>query len=112
MAKYAPGVYLHNIATLRSCVVFSNIGLRILPGIPLQQRAIKEGIISPRDDLLRPVYYISPMLDAAELERELITKFKRDLTRVFPPSKGIKGVKLVRKLGLNGVLWDNLIKFD
>ena len=110
MATVREGI--ENIATLRSCVVFSNIGLRILPGTPLQQRAIKEGLIGPKDDLLRPVYYISPMLDAAELEQELTIKFKRDITRVFPPSEGIRGMNLAKKHGLNGVIWDTLIKFD
>ncbi len=35
-------------------------GNRLMPGTPLTQRALDEGIISPQDDLLMPVFYVSP----------------------------------------------------
>ena len=35
-------------------------GNRLLPGTPLAQRALDEGVISPEDDLLMPVFYVAP----------------------------------------------------
>lgn len=35
-----------------------SIGIRIYPNTPLADRAIREGIISSRDDLLRPKFYV------------------------------------------------------
>jgi hypothetical protein len=35
-------------------------GNRLLPGHPLVQRALAEGVLSAQDDLLMPVFYVSP----------------------------------------------------
>ncbi|MDH3599036.1 MAG: cobalamin-dependent protein [Candidatus Tectomicrobia bacterium] len=35
-------------------------GNRLMPGTPLTQRALDEGVISPQDDLLMPVFYVAP----------------------------------------------------
>ena len=35
-------------------------GNRLLPGTPLAQRALDEGVISPQDDFLMPVFYVAP----------------------------------------------------
>ena len=35
-------------------------GNRLLPGTPLAQRALDEGVIAPEDDLLMPVFYVAP----------------------------------------------------
>lgn len=103
---------IENIATLRSCVVFSYIGLRILPGTPLRLRAIKDGVIGANDDLLRPVYYVSPKVNKSDMEQLLTAEFKPDSTRLFPPSEGVRLMNLAKRCGLNGVIWDTLIKFD
>lgn len=44
-------------------------GNRLLPGTPLTQRALEEGVISPQDDLLMPVFYVSPEVREGLVER-------------------------------------------
>ncbi len=41
-------------------LVHLSSGLRIYPGTPLQQIALKEGLISKEEDLLKPLFYFSP----------------------------------------------------
>jgi hypothetical protein len=35
-------------------------GNRLLPGSPLIPLAVEEGLLSPQDDLLMPVFYVAP----------------------------------------------------
>ena len=43
------------------------IGMRIYPHTPLQRIAVKEGIISLEDNLLKPKFYISPKIKDVDL---------------------------------------------
>ena len=54
---------LANIDLLGLSAVFAFSGIRIHPESPLHQRAIDDGVISANTDLLKPVYYFSPLLD-------------------------------------------------
>ena len=54
---------IKNIKSLEKTVSFIFMGIRILPGTPLAQLAINEGIIKPNQDLLEPVYYTAPGID-------------------------------------------------
>jgi radical SAM superfamily enzyme YgiQ (UPF0313 family) len=49
-------------------MVHMTTGLRIYPGTSLHETAIKEGIVKPNDNLLKPVFYISPELGITRLE--------------------------------------------
>jgi anaerobic magnesium-protoporphyrin IX monomethyl ester cyclase len=48
-------------------MVHMTAGLRIYPGTHLHKVAIREGILNPEDNLLNPVYYVSPELGMEKL---------------------------------------------
>jgi len=50
-------------------MVHMTAGLRIYPGTALQKIAIKERVISPDNNLLEPVYYVSPELGMEKLAK-------------------------------------------
>jgi radical SAM superfamily enzyme YgiQ (UPF0313 family) len=39
------------------------VGIRIYPDTPLARRALREGVITPEDDLLSPRFYLTPGLN-------------------------------------------------
>lgn len=102
---------LANIAQLEHCVVFVYSGIRILPNTQLHARAVAEGLIAPDLPLQEPVHYMSPLLDAEEMNRTIEASFHRRRDRIFPPSEGrIRGDAMYR-LGYRGLLWDQLLRF-
>ncbi len=102
---------LANIRELECCVVFAFAGIRILPGTPLHQRAIEEGVIPADQDLLRPKYYISPAVDLDAMNEMIERDFRGDRTRVFPPEEGRSKIAIMKNFGFNGILWDSLISY-
>ncbi|MDR3350323.1 MAG: radical SAM protein [Prevotellaceae bacterium] len=57
-----------NARKLRYTVMFPFVGMRIYPGTVLQRHAIREGVISEKDTLLEPAYYISKHIQPATLK--------------------------------------------
>ena len=53
------------------------VGLRIYPETPLAATALAEGLIGPRDDLLRPRFYVAPCLRGWLPERVIAYKRSR-----------------------------------
>jgi radical SAM superfamily enzyme YgiQ (UPF0313 family) len=53
-----------------------SIGLRIYPNTPLAERAVREGRISSRDDLLRPAFYVVEEIE--EWLYETVTEWAKD----------------------------------
>ena len=102
---------LENIKKLPSCVVFGFAGIRILPDTSLHKQAITEGVVDAENDLLKPVYYISPDIDYDEMVETITQAWLGDRSRIFPPAKGRKMVDLMKNFGFNGILWDGLIQF-
>jgi hypothetical protein len=51
---------------LRGDAVYLTVGLRIYPGTTLHRIAIDEGVVGPRETLLKPAFYFSPQLDFAQ----------------------------------------------
>jgi radical SAM superfamily enzyme YgiQ (UPF0313 family) len=49
-------------------MVHMTTGLRIYPGTSLHDTALKEGLVKPDDNLLEPVFYISPELGIGRLK--------------------------------------------
>lgn len=103
---------LDNINRLGPAVVFAFSGIRILPGAPLQEQAVREGIISPQQSLLKPVYYYSPAIDPKGMNAAIECSFKGKRNRIFPPSEGQVRLAVMRKFGFTGILWDKLISFE
>ena len=100
---------IENIKSLQKTASFIFMGIRILPKTPLEQLAVKEGLILPGQDLLEPVYYIAPGLDRSWLEQSLTEAFKGMRNCVFPPDALDSSLAFLHKLGYSGSLWEMLI---
>lgn len=90
---------IKNISGLRQTANFIFMGIRILPGTPLAGIAVREGIISPDDDLLESIYYISPELDAKWLEKTLLEAVAGKFNFIFPPDSMDEKLHLLHKMG-------------
>lgn len=99
---------IRNIADLENAVSFIFMGIRILPGAPLEDMAVRDGIIRPGQDLLEPVYYIAPGIGLDWLQARLTAAFEGVRHCVFPPESFEEQVRLLHQLGHVGVLWDYL----
>ena len=51
---------IENIKKLEDGVIFIYSGIRVLPGTALHKTALEEGVLSPDDPMLEPVYYFFP----------------------------------------------------
>jgi lipid biosynthesis B12-binding/radical SAM protein len=100
-----------NLAGLGQSVVFAFSGIRILPGTPVAERAIREGVIGADDDLLRPVFYFSPHVDVGLMNQRVEEAFRGRRDRVFPPEEGQERMKVMHRFGFKGILWDRLLSF-
>jgi len=100
---------IENIKRLNKCVVFIFMGIRILPNTVLAKIALNENVIAPEEGMLRPVYYLSPQVDRAWLERNLTEAFANIRHCIFPPDAVDDSLRMLHKLGYAGTLWDMLI---
>lgn len=103
---------LANLETLGRAVVFGFSGIRILSGTSLQRQAVAEGIIAADAELLRPVFYFSPRLDAEAMNARIEQAFRGRRDRIFPPSAGQEALGVMHRFGFRGILWDQLISFQ
>jgi radical SAM superfamily enzyme YgiQ (UPF0313 family) len=61
-------------------VAFFNTGIRIYPGTELESIARRQGVLSrPPGDMLFPVFYLSPDVDASWVEQELKKSMNRHM---------------------------------
>lgn len=102
---------LDNIDQLGVSAVFAFSGIRIHPESPLHQRAVDDGVITADTDLLKPVYYFSPLLDRQKMEKTIETRFYGSANRIFPPNEGLKRMAVMREFGYTGLMWDRLVRF-
>lgn len=103
---------LENLSRLDHCVVFAFSGIRILPGTPLAEQAFAEGAVARETSLLRSVYYFSPHVEPAAMNRRIEASFRGRRDRIFPPAEGAERLAVMRRFGFRGPLWDRLITFD
>jgi len=101
-----------NILSLKRCVVFIFMGIRLLPNTPLTKIAIREGVIDSEKDMLQPVYYIAPGLDKTWLEETLTAAFADVRHCLFPPDSMDNSLQVLHKLGYTGPMWDLLLPGD
>jgi len=102
---------LDNIARLEHCVVFGFSGIRVYPRTPLHERAVAEGLVQRTDSLFEPVYYVSPAVDKAWMEQQVIESWLGRRDRVFPPHEGQRAAAILRSFGWKGLLWERMIRF-
>lgn len=98
-----------NILSLKNCVAFIFLGIRILPDTPLARIAVNEGVIAEDLDLLKPVYYLSPTVDRDWLEQRLTKAFEGVRNCLFPPDAMDNSLQILHKLGYTGPMWDLLL---
>lgn len=98
-----------NILSLKKCVAFIFMGIRILPDTPLARIAVRENLIAADDGMLKPVYYISPGVERGWLENTLTDAFEGVRHCLFPPDAMDNSLQILHKLGYTGPMWDLLL---
>ncbi len=97
---------LKNINRLESCVVFVFSGIRILPNTGIHKIAVDQGVISGSNTLLKPCYYLSPLVDKNWMNGMLKGAFHKRKDRFFPPEEGYMRMRVLKLFGFKGLLWD------
>jgi len=98
-----------NILSLKKCVAFIFMGIRILPDTPLARLAVRENLVAADDGMLKPVYYISPSVERSWLENTLTAAFEGVRHCLFPPDAMDNSLQILHKLGYTGPMWDLLL---
>ena len=91
-------------------VAFFNTGIRIYPGTELESIARRQGVLSrPPEDMLFPVFYVSPDVDPFRMERELKKSMNRHMNFLDMESLGLSFLPTIHRigyrLGLQPPLW-------
>ena len=91
-------------------VAFFNTGIRIYPGTELESIARRQGVLSTAPEkMLSPVFYVSPDVDTAWLERELKKSMNRHMNFLDMDSLGLSFLPTIHRighrLGLHPPLW-------
>lgn len=100
------------VNALSHAVVFPFSGIRLHRGTRLHARAVREGLVRRDDPLLKPFFYFTPGLDRQRLHAELLQGFAGRRDRIYPPQAGQERMRVMRRFGYGGLLWDTLIDFD
>ena len=100
---------LTNLERLRQTVVFTYLGIRILPGTAIAAQALAEGQIDGTSDLLQPRFYYSPAVTREAVEGAIRHSYQGRRDRVYPVAESEKLIPLLHKLGHVGPLWEKLI---
>jgi lipid biosynthesis B12-binding/radical SAM protein len=101
---------LKNIEQLEKSVVFVFSGIRILPNTGIADIAKDQGILDKNDTLLKPRYYVSPLVDKKKMDATIEAAFHKQKDRFFPPEKGEMRMKALQVFGFKGLLWDYILK--
>lgn len=91
-------------------VAFFNTGIRIYPGTELESIARRQGVLSTApEDMLSPVFYVSPDVDTAWVERELKKSMNRHMNFLNMDSLSLSFLPTIHRigyrLGLQPPLW-------
>ncbi|HDS15090.1 MAG TPA: radical SAM protein [Proteobacteria bacterium] len=101
---------LARLDRLQGGVLFIFSGLRLLPDTKLHQRVLQEGRLTPETKLLRPYYYFSPLIDPTTMNEAISAACKGRRERLFPPEEALVRLKIMRRFGFQGLLWNQLLK--
>ncbi|MDJ0783175.1 MAG: lipid biosynthesis B12-binding/radical SAM protein [Desulfosarcinaceae bacterium] len=103
---------LSNIDKLKKTVLFLFCGMRIYPHTALYERALAEGVISPTEDLLQPVFYQSPAISSEAILRTAREAARGRFNWVIGGGDAHTAALLERmyKRGFTGPLWEYLIR--
>jgi radical SAM superfamily enzyme YgiQ (UPF0313 family) len=89
---------------------FFNIGIRIYPGTKLEAIARGQGVLSRSpEDMLLPVFYMSPDVDAGWMEQELKKSMRTNMNFISTDSIGLSFLPSIHRfahhVGLRPPLW-------
>ncbi len=91
--------------------VIALIGARIYPNTLLFRRAVEDGVIEKDRNLLEPVFYLSPEIDAVTVLQS-VSEYAKEHRNWIVPCLNIRCdtnlMLLLRKMGKKGPLWDML----
>jgi radical SAM superfamily enzyme YgiQ (UPF0313 family) len=96
-----------NSLRLPAGVILPLIGMRIYPGTPLSDRAVREGRISGSADLLKPSYYLADGLTETEVAAQLADFGRRSpqwIVTEAPPAY-LQLIERLRQKGVVGPMW-------
>jgi radical SAM superfamily enzyme YgiQ (UPF0313 family) len=82
---------------------FPFVGMRIYPGTKLHDLAIKDGVVSEKDDLIVPKYYISKDVELSSLKTRAEASGRRWF---FPDQDFSENIKKLRSKNKKGPLWE------
>jgi radical SAM superfamily enzyme YgiQ (UPF0313 family) len=97
-------------------MVFTGEGVRIYPQTEMYEIAIREGFIKPGDDLLEPVYYVSPAIGREELSSLLRREIAKHpnvvhaLDSAPPPEMLAEAMAIRKSQGLEEPMFRTLLK--
>jgi len=101
---------LEAILDMSPTAVICMIGIRVFPETKLSMIFEKEGGIGPKEDFLKPIFYISP-----DIKKEILpfaNKFsKKHPTWIFPGLNiniTVELQKKLRRFGIKGPLWEHM----
>lgn len=96
-----------NSRRLDGAVVLAVVGMRIYPGTPLCERAVREGVLADHADLLTPAYYVAPGLTADAIFGQLQDFAQRSPNWIVgdPTPEYARLVGRLRSRGVVGPLW-------
>jgi lipid biosynthesis B12-binding/radical SAM protein len=103
---------LKNLDRLAGGVIFPFSGLRIIPETSLYHRALREEVVAADTSLLKPVYYFSPEIDPSFMNREIAAACHGHRERLFPPADAFVRMAVMRRFGVSGLLWDQLLSSE
>lgn len=99
-----------NIEKLDRSVVFGFVGIRILPGTGIYDRAVAEGVITSGESLLEPKFYYSSEVTKESVESALRKAFEGRVDRVYPCHEFNERIAMLHQMGHAGPLWDLILK--
>lgn len=103
---------LCHIDKLKKSVLFLFCGMRIYPHTRLFDRAVNEGLITPDQNLLEPVFYQSPDIGRDDILSRVAAKANKRINWVIGSGGDETGALLERmyQRGYSGPLWEYLIR--
>jgi radical SAM superfamily enzyme YgiQ (UPF0313 family) len=86
-------------------VIFPYVGMRIYPETKLCDIALQEGLIKSRNELINPVYYVSPHINIHTLEERAKATGQK---WIFPGNDSSEMISRFRAKKRKGPLWEYL----
>jgi radical SAM superfamily enzyme YgiQ (UPF0313 family) len=103
---------LECLEKLKRSALFFFCGMRIYPNTKLFDLALEEGQIASGENIMEPVFYRSPHIDAAEILRRVKRRGEGRINWIMG-SGGRKTARVIERLyerGHTGPLWEHLIE--